>query len=424
MKKGFRNFILVLALCCFGGLFCACEEVAPQPTFVTILDMPTTVNYTVGQSLQLSGGSLKVEYDDGTTKNFPMTLASASITTFNNANTQQQIVLTFLNLTTRFTVRVDKADVSPKISSSTIIDNKPVVTTSYTGQQISFNALDKNSIPQEMLEGVEYYYKNTNAVNSEYSTTELPVNAGRYLVKIIINSSSNYNGCELESYFDVQKCNLFDLVLEGEELNYDDAELNKNGIKYGQEVVLSNYWRYKDNSLGVAPLPQGVRSELQYLYKLKDAQDYVSVLPDDVSGDFVVSLPVGQYDVKIVLQEDSNIASYEYNFSLIVVKTQLQRGVDYNLYLSDGTNTTLLDANTAVPTVSYDAEKTYTLTLASNIGESIKLQAGTTYYIGNSTSGSTILTASGLGKIKAVFNILGDNNHLDVSNETVLFEFV
>ena len=424
MKKGFSKFILTLVLFCFGGFLCACNDATAKPTSITILDMPTTVNYTVGQSLQLSGGSLKVEYDDGTTKNFPMTLATPNITTFSAANTEQQIILSFLDFTTRFSVRVDKGDLTPQINSRITENTKPVVTVSYTGEQITFSGLNKNSIPTEVLNGIHYYYKNPNVVNAEYSETDLPVNAGRYLVKVKIDASQNYNGCELECYLDVQKCNLFDLVLDGESLNYDDAEINKNGVKYGQTVVLSNYWRYKDNTLGEAPLPQGVKSELQYLYKQKGTQDYISILPDMVDGSFKVSLPVGQYDIKIALQGDSNIANYEYIFTMVVVKTQLVRGVDYDLYISDGTTTTLLDANTVVPTVSYDASKTYSLTLVSHIGAGIFLKEGTTYYIGNSTSGSTILSGSGLGNVRAVFNVNGDTNHLDVSNETVVFEFV
>ena len=99
----------------------------------------------------------------------------------------------------------------------------------------------------------------------------------------------------------------------------------------------------------------------------------------------MANLDVGEYDVRISLYGDSNIEDYVYVFRYIITQANLTRGQDFDLYLTDGTNTTLLDATQALPVVAYTAGKTYSLTLVSYVGEGITLNSGTIYYAGNST---------------------------------------
>lgn len=421
MPKIFVQLVLVAFLLCTGGMLCACDETTSSPKGMSIETLPDTLSYTVGQEVSLTGGQLKVVYEDDTTKLFPMSLATPNITLLNTATNEQQIVLSFLGFTTRFGVIVEKGDMSPIIHNSSydINDGLPITYTVYTGGPITFNGLDVMSLPDEDFT-IEYTYKNTAINNAEYTTTA-PTNAGKYAVNIRIFNSPNYNDVNLSCYFIIQKSSLFDLTQNGESLNFDSTALNTQAGLYGTSANISNFWRHADGSLGEAPLSAGVRAELQYAYKLLGASDYTNIPMRTTDGAHIVSLDVGEYNIRISISGDSNIEDYAYNFNYVVTQADLVRGQDYDLYLSDGTTTTLLDASVALPEVAYVYDATYSLVLVSHVGAGITLKVGTIYYAGNSTAGDTVFMPTSAGEYRAVYGVNGDVNYKGISSETIRF---
>ena len=139
-------------------------------------------------------------------------------------------------------------------------------------------------------------------------------------------------------------------------------------------------------------------------------------MPNTLTGEFNLSLDVGEYVVRIRIHNNSNINDESIvEFNYIVTKSPLLRGRDFDLYLSDGTNETLLENNTVV---AFESDKTYNLVLKSYIGE-LTLKSGTVFYLGNSTIGST--TASSAGSYRAEFCIEGNNNFQDTGREAIKF---
>ena len=421
MRKMFLQLLLVVVVLCTGGMLCACDEPTVEPKRISIETLPDNLSYTVGQELSLTGGQIKVVYEDDTTKLFPMSLATPNITMLNTATSDQQIILSFLGFTTRFGVIVEKGNISPTIRSSSndATDGLPVVFVSYTGEPNSFNALDEFSLPDENL-NIQYTYKNTALQNAQY-VSEAPTNAGKYAVKIKISGSQNYNDINMDCYLVIQKSSLFDLTLNNQNLNFDSNSLNLQAGVFGTSANVSNYWKLSNNTLGPAPLPEDIRAELQYAYKPKNSGDYTNIPMRTTDGAHIVALNAGEYDMRISLVGDSNIEDYEFNFNYIVTQSDLVRGRDYDLCISDGTTTTLLSVDEALPTVAFVANKTYTLVLVSHVGAGVALQAGTIYYAGNSTSGDTVLQPTSAGQYKAVFGIAGDTNFKDITNETIRF---
>jgi len=323
----------------------------------------------------------------------------------------------------RFSVVVEKGSFYPVVNSSQTNedDGLPIIYTAYTGAPLSFNGIDPMSLPDENLT-IQYLYKNTSLDNAEYTQTP-PTNAGTYAVKVQISGSQNYKDVLVNCYFVIQKSSLFDLTLNGENLNYDDSALNTQNGTYGASVNVSNYWRHADNSLGDAPLPAGIVGEMQYAYKRVDATDYTNIPGRTTDGAHNIMLDVGEYDIRISLAGDSNIQDYVYTFRYVITKGDLVRGQDYDLYISDGTTQTLLNANTPVPTVVFAPNTTYSLVLVARDGLNVTLKTGTIYYAGNSTAGDTILQPSTAGEYRAVYGINGNANYKDISNETIRFAF-
>lgn len=415
-----RLLLVAICFCSSGFLFAACVEPVLEAKGISIETLPDTILYNVGQELSLTGGQLKVVYEDESTKLFPMSLATPSITKFDTATTEQQIVLTFLDFSARFSVVVNKGTLQPMLYSSGTKDNLPVVYAAYTGEEQEFFGLDVLSLPDENLT-IEYQYKNTN-LNGDFVSTP-PTNAGEYLVKINIAESQNYNAINLTSYFVIQKTSLFDLTLNNENLNYDNIALNTQYGKYGANANLSSFWRYTNGSLGDAPLPASIGGELQYAYKMAGDSEYTTIPRRTIDGSHVANLDVGEYDIRISLYGDSNIEDYVYVFRYVITQADLVRGEDFDLYITDGTTSTLLEATQELPTVAYTAGKTYALTLVSYVGEGITLNSGTIYYAGNSTAGDTALAPAGAGAYRAVFSVSGNTNYKGIANETIRFAF-
>ena len=91
-----------------------------EVTGISIKNTPTKTTYIIGENLDLTGGTLTVSYEDGSTAELPMTSSEVGVTGYNaNETTEQTITVTYAEKSTTFTVTV-KNEVTVKLDKSTI----------------------------------------------------------------------------------------------------------------------------------------------------------------------------------------------------------------------------------------------------------------------------------------------------------------
>ena len=91
-----------------------------EVTGISIKNTPTKTTYIIGENLDLTGGTLTVSYEDGSTAEVPMTSSEVGITGYNSNETgEQTITVTYAEKSTTFTVTV-RNEVTVKLDKSTI----------------------------------------------------------------------------------------------------------------------------------------------------------------------------------------------------------------------------------------------------------------------------------------------------------------
>ena len=420
-KRGdiMKNWLLGVIGCfaiIFCGFFVGCQQQTIEVKDLSLNSMPDVLTYKVGQDLQLTGGTLKVVYQDDSVQILPMTLATPSLTHFTQAQNDQIITLTYMGKTTKFGVSIEKGTLSPIISYTSVAeDKKIVVTDSYTGEPQNFvSHLNKNSIPQDDVE-IKCFYKDQNADDQTYTQTA-PTNAGNYDVKLSFCNSQNYEDLDMFCHYVVQKANLKDLVLQNNTLDYNQSALNQTQSTYGTTASLSLFWTQSDGYLGEVPLRDELKYQIEYAYKKLNDQYYITVQQNPATNQNEISLDVGQYMIKISIHDNTNINDEVLaEFKFVVVQKELVLGQDYDLYLFDGTTQTKIDQNFDV---TFDESKTYELKLVSYVGQ-LLLNDGTTYYLGNSTMPTTSINSA--GEYHAQYSIEGNQNYKSTGNQIITF---
>ena len=416
MKRLVCGVLACLALVFCGIGFVGCEPEQPEIKSISIEKEPTVQNYCVGQDLQLTGGTLRIVFADDSVQFLPMTFAAPNIKTFTQANHNQQITLTYKNQTAHFLVNVEKGTLAPVISHTKQEDGKPLVTQSYTGQEIDFSSnIIQQSLPQNENISIKCFYKDKGSDDSTYTQTP-KINAGNYEVKVEYSGSQNYNDLVQTYYFVINKANIKDLVLEGNTLDYNSVELNKVASKFGTLAQFSEFWTQSDGYLGDVPLPNNIKSQIEYSYRNKNSTAYNSIPLNALTGEHQATLDVGEYEIRIRITNSTNINDEVLaQFNFIVTQATLVRGEHYDVYLFDGTNETKLEGNT---TITYDSAKTYSIKIKSNVG-TLTLNDGTIYYLGNSSTPSTKI--EGAGTYSAEFSITGNQNYKSTGRERITF---
>lgn len=422
MKKWLVGLIGCFVLILSGAWLCGCNDYNLEVKDVKVNQMPNQLSYYVGQDLQLSGGTIKVVYSDESVKILPMTLATPDVTTFTHATNNQIVTLDFQGKTTIFGVSVLKGTLNPILTyTSKTEDNKFVVTDSYNGNyQNPSTHLNSQSLPKDERIEIKTYFKSQGTDASAYTEIQNenqgPQNAGTYDVKLRFLNSINYNDYEMEFVYVIYKANIRDLVLEGNTLDYNAQELNARQSTYGTTAQISSFWTQADGYLGEVPLPEELKFQLDYAYKQSGATSYTTITPNILNGAYELSLPVGVYNVKISIHDNTNVNDEvlaEFNF--VVVQKELTLGTDYDLFVSDGTDQVKIDSNFAM---NYDSSKTYSLVLVSYVGE-LTLNSGTTFYLGNSSMATTSITSA--GQYSAEYSIVGNQNYKSTGRERVVF---
>ena len=96
---------------------------------ITISKLPTKTQYFVGESLNIDGGEMTVQYNDGTSK--VMTLYNAGFNGYDKTKTgTQTITVSYYDFTDTFTVTVS----TPSVTGITV--TAPTKTTYYTGEDL------------------------------------------------------------------------------------------------------------------------------------------------------------------------------------------------------------------------------------------------------------------------------------------------
>lgn len=418
MKKLLLSLFGCVALALCGLGFAGCDQPQLEVKDITINTTPQTLTYFVGQDLNLSGGTIKVVYEDDSIKVLPMTLATPNIKTFNKATNDQIVVLSFGGKTTKFGVNVLKGTLAPVISYSEIADdNNLVVNDSFTGEELDFlTHLNMQSLPQNEEDmQITCFYKDEGSADENYSTNKV-IHAGRYDVKLTFRNATNYNDLDVLCHYVVHKANIKDLVFEGNTLDYNSHALTSSQSAYGTTAIVSDFWTQSDGYLGEVPLQEDIKLQLEYAYKPVGELNYTSIQQNTITKKHQLSLPVGEYMIKISIHDNTDINDEVLaEFRYVVVKADLVLGQDYNLYLSDGTNQVLIDQNFAM---DFDQSKTYTLVLQSSI-TGLTLNEGITYYLGNSSLGST--TISSAGQYRAEYSVEGNQNYKSTGAQIITF---
>ena len=422
MKKWIVSLLCCFALVFCGAWLCGCDEFNLEVKDVKVGQVPTKLTYYVGQDLQLSGGTIKVVYSDDSERFLPMTLATPNITTFKEATNNQIITLNFQGKTTIFGVSVQKGTLNPLLSyTSKKDDGTFVVSDSYTGHnQNPATHLNQQSLPEDDALQIKCYFKNSGADEDAYSEitneNQGPKNAGTYDVKLSFLNAQNYNDLDMEFEYQIYKTSVKDVVLEGNTLDYNNIELNRTQSTYGTVAQISSFWTQADGYLGEVPLPDEIKYQLDYAYRKANETSYTTIMPNVVTGSYELSLPVGEYVIKISISNNTNLNDEVLaEFSFIVVQKELTLGQDYDLYLSDGTTQTKIDENF---NMTFDETKNYSLVVVSYVGE-LSLNDGTTYYLGNSSMGTTAINSS--GQYSAEYSITGNANYKSTGRERIVF---
>ena len=104
-----------------------------QITSISVKKNPTKTTYFVGDDLDLSGGTIKLHYADGSTKSVSMKNSNVTVSGYNkNSTGNQTITVKYSNKTTTFTVTVNS------VSLSTIVISQYPNKLSYTvGEDLS-----------------------------------------------------------------------------------------------------------------------------------------------------------------------------------------------------------------------------------------------------------------------------------------------
>lgn len=100
----------------------SCEVKVGKPRSITVATLPSKTVYTVGENLNTDGLTLKVTFDDGSSKTVSSGFTCSAITSRpNGAPVTETITVTYMGCTTTFTVTVEEAATQVSGKSITVV---------------------------------------------------------------------------------------------------------------------------------------------------------------------------------------------------------------------------------------------------------------------------------------------------------------
>ncbi len=185
-----------------------------DPISISIQNKPTKTSYYEGDSLNTSGLSLSVKYNNGTTKTITSGF-SCSPTTLSSSGTKT-ITVSYEGFTTTFTVNVEKVE-----PTSISVNNKPTKTSYYKGETLNTSGLSltvkcNNGTTKTITSGfscspttLSSSGTKTITVSYEGKTTTFTV----YVEDVVVSSISVKSGPTKTSYYEGDTLNTSGLSL-------------------------------------------------------------------------------------------------------------------------------------------------------------------------------------------------------------------
>ena len=334
MKKFSISLLCCLILCLGVFAFGGCNNL-PSVQNISIATTPTKTSYLIGEQLDLTGGILKVTYNDGSTTTLPLSVATPNQYNFNSAG-EKIITVSFQQKTTTFGVSVSKRDI--QLSPSFSIPNAY-----YTGEQLPIDLTTLNTITLGPDSTYTTEYKLSHQLSDEFYTDTAPTSVGTYTVRIQIQGGSTFNDMTLDNNKAIiTNYNILPTTLpqlstlnhaNGITLEYNLSQYT--GYTYGDDMIdFSKCWVIGSNKsgkleYGSAPLPQQFASQLKYWYRTKGATEWTEITGIDTKEQ---AFNAGEYEIKVTLQNVDNVQNYETNeIPFVVNQKQLALGKDYYL---------------------------------------------------------------------------------------------
>ncbi len=423
MKK--LAYCLSLCLVMFVGVFAfAGCGATNELSSIKIKVMPTDLEYSVGETLDLSGGIFIAEYSNGTKHEFRMNnvdlayinYGSDTQTTiqFTEPAQSQPIVIKYKGKSTTFNVSVIKGNMS-------VTYNK-TYTKAYNGASQPIEELSDLALPTgASICSIEYRIAG-NESESAYSTTA-PTVAGNYDVRVKIIGGDNYNNLILDDIsYTITKSDLTQITTNNY-LNFPEI-----AMEYSDEIDLTNNWQIVANgekgaiTAGLPASQASVADNLKYYYRLASDADYTELTPD-VSGKILLNnLKAGEYKVKVNGTWASNINDFEVETDLIIQTKKLVYGEDYTLTITQNDQPVVYTVSNSALNIATEIEYTagdeivVAVELINAKANSAKTSAPVvTFATGGSWEHTGIATINGVGAYKVI---------IDVEFEEGTFEFV
>ena len=421
MKKFLTAILSCLTLCVGLVAFSGCNG-QNEITNISVETLPTTTIYTVGDSIDLSGGVLKVEYKDGKSEEYPLSVATPSVYTFNTAGSPVIVTLTYKGKDTTIGVTVNKRELEIDRTQVTIPDAV------YTGEALPVDITKVVALPNEVSASVEY--KVRNADDATYTNTA-PIDAGEYAVRVSIDGNDVYGdwtaarGNALVLDYTINKASLQSLAKQANGSAYLDYDMSSLGtITYGTVVDFARLWSLINGSSitqGLAPLDADIRAKLNYEYRVKGENSWLPMTRGE-NESVTVNLNAGEYEMRVSLLGDSNILDFSKEFALNISPRALVQGVDYTLQLGNLDEFIDLSTDTSnVTTVTYNGSA-YVLVLKPSEALTGQIQfADSVNY--NKVNDSAYFSQAPMnaGEYVATYAIDGGVNYTRVNGVTIRF---
>ena len=216
------------------------KEIALESIVITA---PTKKDYMIGESLDLTGGSLKATYNNGTIEEVPLTAAGVAISGFDSSKTSlQTITVTYGGETATFDVTVNSREYKVTFSDATVKKDDTEITSGATvaeNTKLTITAVEKSgyTVKSIVVNGKEY---------SGSTATATIINNTTITVKYTKNSSSGGSSSGGGSYGGggsssggSSSSTPKNPTVDGKEMTWNDVTTEINKLTEGKEKTIS-----------------------------------------------------------------------------------------------------------------------------------------------------------------------------------------
>ena len=401
MKKFWFSMlsVMLLLLGTFGLSGCNTPSAVQQ---ISVIQNPTKTTYMVNDHLDLSGGTLLVEYENGDTAQLPLSVATPDIYQLNYSGLTT-IHLVFSEKITTINVTVLKKNI--------IVDpNFSIPDAIYNGNPNPINLRSLNTITLAQDSTYTIEYKPSHLPDIAYSTIA-PTNAGEYTARISIQGGNTYQDMNVENeQAIIRSYKILPATLDRFCLNNNRLDFNFSAYseyKYGDIIDFSRCWLNTTptgDQYGTAPLPQSLLQDLVYQYRIHGSTTWNNIPAH--SNAHTIALDAGTYDIRAYYPGNQNILEYSNLQTFTVHQHTLVEGTDYNIYLSNNSSLYVISTGTRF----YYNGETYSIMVTPSQALKDTLTVSNIIYIKDSTQHNS-LPPTNAGTYQVTFTISAGPNY-------------